>query len=168
MTAVPHIPALRRGRPYESLEQLEVKDYRTGEVRAKISHVNAGIVRKDLARIAESRAALKALPIARLLEICAEAGKQFLAGTLPLGENHTQSADDYIKTLSSTSGLPHVMVRRNMAKINDALTNMATILKGLTRGLDLSILDRGFGEQAGTPVSFYPTTQALGLVMPSN
>ena len=168
MTAVPHIPALRRGRPYESLDQLEVKDYRTSEVRAKISHVNAGIIRKDLARIAESRAALKALPIARLLEICAGAGKQILTGTLPLGENHTQSADDYIKTLSSTSGLPHVMVRRNMAKINDALTNMATILKGLTRGFDPSILDRGFGEQAGTPVSFYPTTEALGLVMPSN
>jgi hypothetical protein len=168
MTAVPHIPALRRGRPYESLEQLEVKDYRTSDVRAKISHVNAGIIRKDLTRIAESRAALKAFTVSRLLEICAEAGKQFLNGTLPLGESHTQSADDYIKTLSSTSGLPHVMVRRNMAKINDALTNMATILKGLTRGLDLSILDRGFGEQAGTPVSFYPTTQALGLVMPSN
>src|SRR3954471_18565227 len=100
MTAVPHIPALRRGRPYESLEQLEVKDYRTGDVRAKISHVNAGIIRKDLARIAESRAALKAFTVSRLLEICAEAGKQFLTGTLPLGESNTQSAHDYIQTLS--------------------------------------------------------------------
>jgi len=45
---------------------------------------------------------------------------------------------------------------------------MGSILNGLTRGLDLSLLDAGFGELAGIPISFYPTTQALGLVMPSN
>jgi acyl-CoA reductase-like NAD-dependent aldehyde dehydrogenase len=55
-----------------------------------------------------------------------------------------------------------------MAKIHHALTNMRMILNGLTRGLDLEILDRGYGEQAGTRVSYYPTTHALGLVMPSN
>src|SRR5258708_34385199 len=48
------------------------------------------------------------------------------------------------------------------------LTNMRSILNGLTRGLDLSLLDAGFGELGGVPISFYPTTQALGLVMPSN
>jgi acyl-CoA reductase-like NAD-dependent aldehyde dehydrogenase len=73
-----------------------------------------------------------------------------------------------VRTLSSTSGLPHVMVRRNMAKIHYALTHLAEILNGLTRGLDLSILDKGTGEQFGTKLSFFPTTQALGLVMPSN
>src|SRR5262249_50190066 len=46
--------------------------------------------------------------------------------------------------------------------------NMRAILNGLTRGLDAAILDRGFGEQFGTGISFYPTTQALGVVMPSN
>ena len=30
MNMVPHIPALRRGKTYESLETLEVKDHRTG------------------------------------------------------------------------------------------------------------------------------------------
>src|SRR6201995_2145003 len=60
------------------------------------------------------------------------------------------------------------MVRRNMIKIHHALTNMRAVLNGLTRGLDLSILDKGYGEQFGTPVSYYPASQALGLVMPSN
>ena len=60
------------------------------------------------------------------------------------------------------------MVKRNMDKIHYALTHVELILNGLTRGIDLSILDRGFGEQAGSPVCFYPTTSALGLVMPSN
>ncbi len=53
MNNVPHIPALRRGRVYESLDTVEVKDFRTGEVKAVVSQVNAGIVRKDLARVAE-------------------------------------------------------------------------------------------------------------------
>ena len=169
MSDFPHIPALRRGRPYESLDQLNVLDHRTGRTLVTISQVNAGIIRKDLARIVESRAALKKFTTAQLIEICAKAGELFLNGTLPLGDKgHTQSAQEYLETLSATSGLPHVMVRRNMAKIHHALTNMRTILNGLTRGLDLAILDKGYGEQYGTPVSYYPTTQALGLVMPSN
>jgi acyl-CoA reductase-like NAD-dependent aldehyde dehydrogenase len=60
------------------------------------------------------------------------------------------------------------MVRRNMAKVYSALVNMRTVLNGLTRGLPLGVLDRGFGEQAGSRVSFYPTTTSLGLVLPSN
>src|SRR5207344_1747440 len=64
--------------------------------------------------------------------------------------------------------LPYVMIKRNMAKVADALVNMRTVLNGLTRGLDLGVIDRGYGEQAGCSVSYYPTTNALGLVMPSN
>ena len=169
MDSPPHIPALRRGKPYESLDKVEVKDHRTGEVKAVLSHVNGGIVRKDLQRLRESRAVLKKLSVAQLIEISAKAGEQFLNGSLPLGDKgHTQSAQQYVETLSATSGLPHVMVRRNMQKIHGVLTNMKSILSGLSRGLDLSILDNGYGEQFGIPISFYPTTNALGLVMPSN
>jgi len=166
---VPHIPALRRGQAYESLEKTEVVDCRTGAVRATVSQVNAGIIRKDLQRVVESRAALKRHSVARLLEICAQAGEVFLNGTIPLGDQgETQNAAQYIETLSATSGLPHVMVRRNMERIHAALTHMPTVLNGLTRGLDLAILDRGAGEQFGTRLSYFPTTQSLGLVMPSN
>jgi acyl-CoA reductase-like NAD-dependent aldehyde dehydrogenase len=126
-------------------------------------------VRKDLARVGEAQAALKRFSVAQLIEICAKSGDQFLNGTLPMGDKgHTQSPQQYVETLSSTSGLPYVMVRRNMDKIHFALTNMKTVLNGLSRGLDLSILDTGSGEQFGTRLSYFPTTQALGLVMPSN
>jgi acyl-CoA reductase-like NAD-dependent aldehyde dehydrogenase len=166
---LPHIPALRRGKSYESLDKASLVDHRTGKPLVAISQVNAGIIRKDLARIGESRAALKKLTTAQLIEISAKAGELFLKEALPLGDKgHMQSAKEYLETLSATSGLSHVMVRRNMAKIHHALTNMRTVLNGLTRGLDLTILDKGYGEQFGTPVSYYPTTQALGLVMPSN
>jgi acyl-CoA reductase-like NAD-dependent aldehyde dehydrogenase len=45
---------------------------------------------------------------------------------------------------------------------------MPTVLRGLTRGLEPAILDRYVGEQAGVPVCFYPVTDALGVVLPSN
>src|SRR5579872_2437306 len=112
----PHIPALRRGRLYESLDKTSIVDCRTGNVLASVSQVNAGIIRKDLGKIDASRAALKALPGSRLIEICAAAGGHFLNGTLPLGDKgHTQSPQQYIEMLSASSGLPYTLVRRNMA-----------------------------------------------------
>lgn len=169
MSTIPHLPVLRLGRTYASLDQIEVKDHRTGEVKATVSSVNAGIVRKDLQKLGSARAALKRFTVAQLIELSAKAGGHFLNGTLPLGDKgHRQSPQDYIATLSATSGLPWNMVRRNMDKIHYALTHLETILNGLSRGLNLSILDAGYGEQFGTRLSFFPTTQALGLVMPSN
>ncbi len=169
MSNVPHLPALRLGRTYESLEKVEVKDHRSGAVLAEVSQVNGGIVKRDLAKIGSAREALRPLTVARLMDLSAKAGDLFLNGSLPLGDRgHTQTPQDYVETLSLTSGLPHVMVRRNMAKVHFALTNLPFVLNGLSRGLDFSILDRGYGEQAGTKLSFMPTCQALGLVMPSN
>jgi hypothetical protein len=166
---IPHIPVLRLGRSYESLDKFEVKDHRTGELKAVVSSVNAGIIRKDLGKVANARAALSTFTCAQLIELSAKAGEHFLNGTLPWGDKgHTQSAQQYVETLSATSGLPQVMVKRNMGKIHHALTNLKTVLNGLSRGLDLSIIDAGFGEQFGTRLTFCPTTQALGLVMPSN
>ncbi|PAW88846.1 MAG: aldehyde dehydrogenase [Pedosphaera sp. Tous-C6FEB] len=169
MSTVPHLPVLRLGRNYESLEKFEVKDHKTGEVKALVSNVNAGIVRRDLGKISGARAALKKFTCAQLIEMSAKAGEFFLNGTLPLGDQgHTQSPQQYIETLSCTSGLPWNMVQRNMAKVHFALTNMKFVLNGLSRGLDLGILDAGTGEQFGTKLSYFPTCHALGLVMPSN
>ena len=164
----PHIPCLRFGEPYRSFNESEVNDYRDGSTKATLSQVNAGIIRRDLKQIAKAREALAKLSTRDLVDISSKAGDLFLNEDLPLGEGSMQSAQDYLVTLSSTSGLPHVMVKRNMVKIHYALTHVELILNGLTRGINFDILDQGHGEQAGAPVCFYPTTDALGLVMPSN
>ena len=167
--STPHIPCLRLGEEYRSFNESEVKDYRDGSVKATMSQVNAGIIRRDLQKIGQARDALEKFTTRELIDISAKAGELFLNGELALGEGgKMQSGQEYIETLSSTSGLPHVMVKRNMDKIHYALTHVELILNGLTRGIDPTILDKGFGEQAGSPVCFYPTTDALGLVMPSN
>ena len=165
----PHIPAIRRGVNYKSLNINQVNDYKTKDTLLEVSSINAGIIRRDLKDIAKSRNALRSLSTQELYDICAKAGDYFVNGTLPLGDRgHTQSAEEYISQLSSTSGLPHIMVKRNMTKIASVMTQMPTILRGLTRGIDPAILDSGAGEQGGVPVAYFATTQSLGLVMPSN
>ncbi len=166
---VPHIPCLRQGTPYRSLNESEVRDYRDGSLKATMSQVNAGVIRRDLCQVKKARDSLRKFSTRELVEISAKAGELFLGQELPIGDSgEMQSAQHYLETLSSTSGLPHVMVRRNMEKIHYALTHLELILNGLTRGIDFSVLDRGYGSHSGSPVCFFPTTEALGLVMPSN
>jgi acyl-CoA reductase-like NAD-dependent aldehyde dehydrogenase len=103
-----------------------------------------------------------------LIEICASAAAHFLNDALPLGDDAEQSPEDYILHVSATTGMPHVLVRRNMNKVAGVLREMRSVLRGLTRGLDLSILDTGCGEHDGQPLSFHARTQSLGVVLPSN
>lgn len=167
--ALPTLPVLRRGQVYESLDHNELKSVRTGASVARVGLANAALIRRDLRRgAAEAREALRALTVSRMLEISAEAGRLFVDATLPLGDGRTQTPTEYVEALSETSGLPHALVKRNMAKVYQVFTEMPTILRGLTRGMDLSILDSGSGEQAGVPVSYYPVAEALGVVLPSN
>ena len=86
MSNVPHLPVLRLGRSYESLDKLEIKDHRTGDVKAVVSTINAGILRKDFRKFGEARAALKKFSVAQLVAMSAKAGEFFLNGTLPLGD----------------------------------------------------------------------------------
>ena len=164
-----HIPILRHGVSYTSLDVIRIPHHRTRETFAEMSQVNPGIIRRELRdeTQAAARAALAKVPFERLLEMCSAAADVFLNDTLPLGEGR-QSPDDYVEQLSATTGMPHVMVRRNMTKIAGVMKEMRTVLRGLTRGLDLSMLDAGIGEHEGHALSFYPRTQSVGIVLPSN
>jgi len=165
---LPHLPIMRFGEAYESLDTVEVTDHRTGEALVRVSHANAGLVRRDAKRrAAAARTALRRKTVAELIDISADAADRFMNDTLLLG-NGTQSPDDYVQQLSATSAMPHVLVRANMEKVRYVLANMGTIVAGLTRGLDTSVIDTGFGSQGGAAVSYFTTTDALGVVLPSN
>ncbi len=167
MMSIAHIPALRFGEAYQSLDLNDIPDCRTGEVLARTSVVNAGLIRRDLKKVKQAYDALGQKTVAELVEISRKAGELFMGGTLPLGDD-TQSAEQYIENLSATSGLPQVMVRQNMEKIHYVLGNTDTVLAGLSRGLDLSVLDKGIVEQDGMAYSYFPTSHSLGIILPSN
>jgi len=164
-----HLPILRHGEPYKSLDLVRAPHHRTGEPFVEISQANPGLIRRDLRpeRQLLARQALARVPFERLIELCGDAAERFLTERLPIGDA-VQSPDDYVVQLSATTGMPHALVRRNMQRVAGVMREMRTVLRGLTRGLDLSVLDRGYGEHAGHAVSFYPRTDTLGVVLPSN
>ena len=58
-----HIPILRWGQPYTSLETDEVTHFATGEPIAKVSRANGGLVQRDMRKAERARDALRATPV---------------------------------------------------------------------------------------------------------
>lgn len=166
-----HIPILRHGEPYKSLDVVRVPHHQTRELFVEISQANAGLIRRDLRDQRQARETLAALSTSELIEICARAAEIFANDSLPLGDetrDEMQSPDDYVRQVSATTGMPHVLARRNLAKVRGVMAEAGSVLNGLTRNIDWEILDRGFGEIEGQALSFYPRAESLGVVLPSN
>ena len=165
-----HLPVLRAGVPYRSLNRSVLTDVRSGEPVAEVSQANSGLLSRDLLGMPERRAELREFPIEELIEKCALAAKLFYEGDLPLepGADATQSAEDFVRCQSATTGMPETLCRANMEKIRFVLAEMRRVLAGLTRGVDLGVLDRGFIEEDGRTVSYLGEADALGAVLPSN
>lgn len=162
-----HIPILRQGKPYKSLDIVRVPHHQTRELLVEISQANSGLIRRDLRDQKIGREKLAALSTSELIDICVRAADHFRNDSLPLGDD-LQTPDDYVRQVSATTGMPHVLARRNMAKICGVLAEVGNVLNGLTRNIDWEILDQGFGEVEGQALSFYPRTESLGVVLPSN
>jgi acyl-CoA reductase-like NAD-dependent aldehyde dehydrogenase len=151
------------------VQSIRVPHFRTRETFVELSEANPGLVRRDLLEDGQAamRASLEAFTTGQLVELSRRAAVAFMNATLPVGEE-AQTPEDYVRHLSATTGLPHVLVRRNMEKIRGVLDRIEAVLDGLTRGLDLSILDRGQGESGGHALSFVARSPTLGVVLPSN
>jgi acyl-CoA reductase-like NAD-dependent aldehyde dehydrogenase len=162
-----HIPILRHGEPYKSLEVARIPHHQTREVFVEISQANPGLIRRDLRDQRSAREKLAALSTAELIDICARAAAHFANDSLPLGDE-MQMPEDYVRQVSATTGMPYVLARRNLEKVRGAMAEAGNVLNGLTRNIDFEVLDRGFGEFEGQAISFYPRTQSLGVVLPSN
>ena len=163
-----NIPALRWGKPYESLETDQVTHFITGEPIAKVSQANAGMLQRDMRFAQRARDALRDLPVEDLIERVKKAGELYLNATLPLGDGQ-QSPSEFARAQSASTGLPEHMCLGNMQKNYFVLSNMTRMLDALTRGLDLNVLARGYGmEQRGVVVSYQAQAPVLGLVLPSN
>jgi acyl-CoA reductase-like NAD-dependent aldehyde dehydrogenase len=162
------IPVLRWGEPYKSLDVDKVVHFQTGEVLAEVGRANAGLVERDMRQAKRAREVLREIPIKDLLGMVKKAGELYVKAELPLGDG-TQTPEQFVRMQSATTGLPEHMCRFNMEKNHFVLSEMDKILDALTRGLDLSVLSRGYGiEERGVPISYQAQSPVLGLVLPSN
>jgi acyl-CoA reductase-like NAD-dependent aldehyde dehydrogenase len=163
-----HIPVLRWGEPYKSMDVDKVVHFATGEVLAEVGRANAGLVERDMRHAKRAREVLREIPIGDLMQMIKKAADFYTEAELPLG-NGTQTPDQFARMQSATTGLPEHMCRFNMKKNHFVLNQMDRILDSLTRGLDLNILSRGYGVEArGVPVSYQAQSPVLGMVLPSN
>lgn len=162
------IHPLRWGKMYKSLDTYDVIHFDTGEAIAKIGQVNGGMVQMDMRKCDQARKALRSVPADELIQKCERAAHLFENETLPLGDG-VQSVDDFIHQQSASTGLPEHMCRSNMKKNSFVLSNMRRILDALTRGLDLEVMSRGYGEEGrNVTVSFQCQSPVLGAVLPNN
>ncbi len=160
-----HIPILRHGKPYESVEKIEIVHHATGEPVAAVSQANSGLITRDIARM--DPRALERLTIAELMAVSRKAAGLFLSAELPLGDAR-QTFDDYIRQLSATTGMPQALCRANAQKIHRVMDDIQTVIAGLTRGFDLTIIDRGYGDDDGRMLSWSRQARVFGAVLPSN
>jgi acyl-CoA reductase-like NAD-dependent aldehyde dehydrogenase len=162
------LPVIRWGQPYDSLEVAEVNHFATGEPIAKVCQAGGGIIKRDMRQAQRARDALQKFSSRELIAMLGTAADFYEHGALPMGDG-TQSPDDFVHQQSASTGLPEHMCRANMAKNSFVLKNMEKILECLTRGLDLEILSRGYGEEGrGVVVSYQAQSPVLAAVLPSN
>jgi acyl-CoA reductase-like NAD-dependent aldehyde dehydrogenase len=165
MSAI-HIPVLRLGQTYRSLDTIK---FNVSGQPLEISVANSGLIRRDLKELAKSGAALRAIPCATLVGYMEKAAELYLHGDLPWGDDdRLQSPADYAAALSQLTGLPHSLGRSNMTKVHAAMSNIRAVISGLTRNLPLELFDRGFVRQNDLDVNFFPETNSLGVLLPSN
>jgi acyl-CoA reductase-like NAD-dependent aldehyde dehydrogenase len=162
-----HLPVLRWGQPYTSIDVDPVVHFQTGEPIANVSRANGGMIQRDMRRADRARAALREIPIDELIARVGKAGELYATADLPMGDG-TQTPDAFVHAQSATTGLPERLCRANMKKNMFVLTEMRRILTSLTRGLDLDVLSRGYGEERGVPISYQAQSPVLGVVLPSN
>jgi acyl-CoA reductase-like NAD-dependent aldehyde dehydrogenase len=162
-----HIPALRFGKAYTSLEKATLVHHVTGEPVAEVSQVTGSMIARDLGGVARAHKELAAIPVRDLLAMYEKAADYFLNAALPCGDMEL-TFDQYVRNLSSTTGSPVVFCDRNARKVHYVLSHIEEVIGGLTRGLPLDALDAGYTTRGGRMQAFYPTTDVFGAVLPSN
>jgi acyl-CoA reductase-like NAD-dependent aldehyde dehydrogenase len=162
-----HLPVLRWGEPYTSMDVDTVVHFATAEPIARVSRANGGMIQRDARKAQRARDLLRQIPIDDLIARVGRAGELYMTAALPMGDG-TQTPDEFVHAQSASTGLPERMCRANMKKNAFVLGEMRSILASLTRGLALDVLGRGYGEESGVPISYQAQSPVLGLVLPSN
>src|SRR5437899_10291391 len=99
-----HIPVLRWGEPYKSMEIDKVAHFATGEPLAEVSRANGGLIERDMRHARRDREELREIPIAELIKMMKKADDLYVEADLPVGHG-SQTPDQFVPMKSATTGL---------------------------------------------------------------
>ena len=91
-----HLPALRFGKPYESLDRTKLVHFLTGEPVAEVSQIGGAMLGRDMQKASRAREALLEIDPEEIVERLQTAGNLYAHGTLPMGDSR-QSPEDFVK-----------------------------------------------------------------------
>ena len=162
------LPVIRWGQPYDSLEVAEVNHFATGEPIAKVSQAGGGIIKRDMRQAQQARDALLPILLPRADRDARQGGRSLRARHAADGRRHAVA-----RRFRASAVGQHRPARAHVPGQHGeeffVLKNMEKILDCLTRGLDLEILSRGYGEEGrGVTVSYQAQSPVLAAVLPSN
>src|SRR3954470_13145802 len=99
-----HLPVLRWGQPYTSMDVDDVVHFQTGEPVARVSRANGGMIQRDMRRAGDARHSLRDIAIDDLIQRVARAGELYANAELSIGDG-TQTPDAFVRAQSATTGL---------------------------------------------------------------
>src|SRR5260370_29905848 len=108
-----HIPLLRHGKPYRSLDFVRVPHYRTREPFVEISQANVGLIRRDLLDLDDVRARLAGIFSAELFRIFIGGAEHFLYGSPPPRDRKHTPAEYAGPGSATTPPSPVLCPRKN-------------------------------------------------------
>ena len=86
-----HLPVLRWGQPYTSLDIDKVVHFATGEPIAKVSRANGGLIQRDMRKAQRARDVLREIPIDDLIDRVGKAGELYMNGDAADGRRHADA-----------------------------------------------------------------------------
>src|SRR5437773_10118066 len=110
-----HLPVLRWGQPYTSMDVDPVVHFATGEPIANVSRANGGLIQRDMRKAPRAREVLRDIPIDGLIGRARKAGELYMDATLPMGDG-TQTPAEFVPAESALTGLPARMSLANPTK----------------------------------------------------
>src|SRR4030095_1711838 len=103
-----HLPILRWGVPYRSVNQVVTPHFRTRQPFVSMSQANIGLIKRDLLKQANQRALLQAIPVADAVGWDRRPAGLSHNAALPSDPEAgtTQTPQQYVEQVSATTGMP--------------------------------------------------------------
>jgi len=164
-----HLPILRHGAVYESLDRYDLVDCQNDEVLATVSLANRALMERDLEVWNKPVQDLAQYKTADILQHSPKIGDIFRNANLPaFPGGPVWSANEFATMVSRSTGLPVHMVFGHMSNIETAWYQLSDTLTGLTRGLAPVVLDGTKSQQSGRMIRIVQGARSLAVVLPNN